>query len=422
MKKISRFVGLDVHAEKIVVAVAEREGEPGQPWTIPNSPECVRKLVRRLGEPDTLKACYEAGPCGFVLYWQLTELGVDCMVAAPTLIPVKPGDRVKTDGRDARKLARTLRSGDLTPAWVPTPEHEALRDLVRARGAAKKDEVRAKHRLEKFLLRHGVRVPKCCRGPVSRLEWAKAQRMVHAAQEVVRLDYIGEVDHVRSRVERLEKAIGEAIALAPVRTRKLVEALQGLRGIASVSAASLVAEIGSFQRFKHPKQLMGYVGIVSSEDTTGGRVRRGPITKTGNSRLRHLAVEAAWNYRFRPNLSPALRKRQANLGPNICEIGWKAQHRLHKRYVHLVMAGKSRQEAVTAVGRELLGFIWDVGRTTEAQLQEKERGPMSGRVPPSSLATVAPATNAGTPLAAPPSTSVRVLAPRGVPPPSSGPH
>jgi len=374
MKKIARFVGLDVHAETIVVSVAEGEGEAGQPWRIPNTPESVRKLVKQLGKPGTLKACYEAGPTGFVLYWQLTQLGVDCLVAAPTLIPKKPGDRVKTDGRDAKNLARMLRSGDLTAAWVPTPEHEALRDLVRARGAAKKDEVRAKHRLEKFLLRHGLRAPKCYRGPVRRLEWAKTLRMDHPAQEVVRLDHINEVDHARSRLEHLEQAIDEAIAAAPETTRQLVAALQALRGVARTTAASLVAEIGSFSRFDHPKQLMGYVGIVSQENTTGARVRRGSITKTGNAHLRHVTVEAAWQYRYPPNISPALRKRQAGLPQETCEVSLKAQRRLHRRYKHLVMAGKSTQEAATAVGRELLGFIWDVGRKTEARLKSQQGG------------------------------------------------
>jgi len=374
MKKIARFVGLDVHAETIVVSVAEREGEPSQPWRIPNTPESVRKLVKQLGKPDTLKACYEAGPTGFVLYWQLAHLGVECLVAAPTLIPKKPGDKVKTDGRDAMNLARLLRSGDLTAAWVPSPEDEALRDLVRARAAAKKDEVRAKHRLEKFLLRRGVRAPKAYRGWIRRLEWAKTLRMDHPAQEVVRLDHINEVDHARSRLEHLERAIDDAIAAAPLKTRKLVEALQALRGIARTTAASVVAEVGSFERFEHPKQLMGYVGIVSSEETTGSRVRRGPITRTGNAHLRHVTVEAAWSYRFPPNISPALRKRQVGLPQETCEIGLKAQRRLHKRYKHLVMAGKSTQEAATAVGRELLGFIWDVGRKTEAMLKSQQGG------------------------------------------------
>lgn len=374
MKKIVRFVGLDVHADTIAVAVAEAEGEPYVLGIIPNNAESVRRLVRKLGDPANIKAAYEAGPCGFVLYWQLTELGVDCVVAAPTLIPVKPGDRIKTDRRDAKKIARAHRSGDLTPAWVPSPEHEALRDLVRGRACAQKDLVRARHRLDKFFLRHGIRAPKGVKGVIKRLEWAKQQKLPFPAQETVRLDYIGEVDHARSRVERLEKALDETIAVAPERTRVLVEALQVLRGVAKVTAATLVAEIGTFLRFDHPKQLMGYVGIVSSEDSTGSRVRRGPITKTGNAHLRHVTVEAAWSYRFRPNLSSGLRKRQAGQTKEICEISWKAQNRLNKRYLHLVRSGKLRQQAVTAVGRELLGFIWDVGRTVEFALEKQKQG------------------------------------------------
>lgn len=399
MKKIAHYVGLDVHAEFITVAIAEGGGgEVRALGTIPNRPESIRKLFGKLGSPERVQACYEAGPCGYVLYWQLVEMGIACMVVAPTLIPVRAGDRVKTDRRDAEKLARLLRSGELTAAWVPTREHEALRDLVRARGAAKRDEVRARHRLEKLLLRHGLRVPGKKPGPAARLAWSKTVALDFEAQEVVRLDYINEVEHALQRRERLEKAIGKAVGAAPEETRAIVAALQALRGVAEVTAVALVAEVGSFSRFEHPKQLMGYAGIVSSEHTTGGKVRRGAITKTGNSHLRRVLVEAAWSYRYRANLSPKIRKRQQGLSPEICEVAWKAQHRLHDRYRHLLASGKERPVAVTAVGRELLGFAWDIACRTERHVREKA----CPGVPRSSLAAVAPANSAGTPAAAPP--------------------
>src|SRR5437762_4858563 len=203
-----RFVGLDVHAETIVIAVAESAGEVRTLGTIPNRPEAVRRLVRKLGPPEQLRVCYEAGPTGYVLYWQLIGLGVHCDVVAPSLVPVKAGDRVKTDQRDAEKLARSYRAGDLTPVWVPDAEHEALRDLVRAREAAKKDKLRARHRLGKFLLRHGRRPPTGMTAWTQRhLTWVKTVHFAHAAQEATLLDYLHEVEHVADRIERLERAI-----------------------------------------------------------------------------------------------------------------------------------------------------------------------------------------------------------------------
>ena len=216
MKKI-RFVGLDVHAETIAVAVAEPDGEVRSLGTIPNREESVRKLVKKLGPPDQLRACYEAGPTGYVLYWQLTALGVQCDVVAPTLVPVKAGDRVKTDRRDALKLARSHRSGDLTAVWVPDEAHEALRDLVRAREAAKQDQLRARHRLSKFLLRHGKRFPEAGKAwTLKYMAWVRQVHFTQAAQEYTMLDYLHEVEHMNERVLRLEQAIEEAVKLAPV--------------------------------------------------------------------------------------------------------------------------------------------------------------------------------------------------------------
>jgi transposase len=364
-----RFIGLDVHADTIAVAVAEPDGEVRSLGVIPNRRESIQKLVKKLGPTEQLRACYEAGPTGYVVYWQLTALDVPCEVVAPTLVPVKPGDRVKTDRRDALKLARSYRAGDLTPVWVPDAMHEALRDLVRAREAAKKDQLRARHRLGKFLLRQGRRPPTATKAwTQAHLTWVKsAVHFAHAAQEATLLDYIHEVDHVAGRIERLDRAIDEAVTTAPVQMRGVIAALQALRGIAQVSAVTIVAEVGELSRFAKPRQLMGYSGAVASEDSSGPRTRRGAITKTGNAHLRRIIIEAAWAYRHRPSVGATLRKRHAGLDEEVIAIAWKAQHRLHARYRSLTARGKSKQSAVTAVGRELLGFIWAIEMAVETK-------------------------------------------------------
>lgn len=366
MKKV-RFLGLDVHAETIAVAVAEPDGEVRSLGIIPNREESVRKLIKKLGPAEQLQACYEAGPTGYVLYWQLTSLGVKCEVVAPTLVPVKPGDRVKTDRRDARKLAQSYRAGDLTAVWVPDAAHEALRDLVRAREAAKQDQLRARHRLSKFLLRHGRRASAGIKPwTLKYMQWIRQQvQFEQPAQEYTRLDYLHEVEHANDRIGRLEEAIREAVKLAPRPMQEVMHALQGLRGIAQISAVTIVSELGQISRFDRARQLMGYSGAVASEDSSGKRVQRGPITKTGNAHLRRVVMEAAWSYRHRPAIGAALRKRQEGLSQEVKEIAWKAQHRLHKRYRSLVGAGKDKRKVVTAVGRELLGFIWAIGVRVE---------------------------------------------------------
>lgn len=364
-----RFIGLDVHAETIAVAVAESTGETVRSLgMIPNRAESIRRLVKKLGPVERLRVCYEAGPTGYVVYWQLTALGVRCEVVAPTLVPVRAGDRVKTDRRDAEKLARSYRAGDLTAVWVPDASHEALRDLVRAREAAKKDQLRARHRLAKFLLRHGRRPAERLTPWTQRhLAWIKqAVHFEQAAQEATLADYLHEVEHVATRIERLERAIDDALVGAPPRMRAVIEALQALRGIAKISAVTIVAEVGELARFARAPQLMGYCGLGASEASTGERQRRGGITKTGNAHLRRIVIEAAWAYRHRPAVGGALRKRQAALSPEVTAIAWKAQHRLHARYCRLVGRSRCQQKAITAIARELLGFIWAIGCTVEA--------------------------------------------------------
>jgi transposase len=372
MKAKVRFLGLDVHAESIAVAVAEADGEVRSLGTIANRIESIRKLVKKLGSVADLRACYEAGPTGYVLYWQLTELGVECEVIAPTLVPVKAGDRVKTDRRDALKLARSYRSGDLTAVWVPDEGSEALRDLVRGREAAKQDQLRARHRLSKFLLRTGQRPAQGMKAwTQAYVVWVRQIRFAQMAQEATKLDYLHEVEHMSERVARLEQAIVEAIQAASPQTREVVKGLQALRGIAQISAVTIVAELGTISRFAGARQLMGYSGAVPSEDSSGKRKQQGRITKAGNSHLRRIAVEAAWSYRHRPGVGPGLAKRQQGIGEEIKEIAWKAQHRLHRRYCRLSAAGKDRRKVVTAVGRELLGFIWAIGIKAEAAASQR---------------------------------------------------
>ncbi len=296
-------------------------------------------------------------------------------MVAPTLVPVKAGDRVKTDRRDALKLARNYRAGELTAVWVPDAEHEALRDLVRAREAAKKDQLRARHRLSKFLLRQGQRPPVGVQPwTVKYSEWVK--RDVHfavKAQEATLLDYLHEVEHMAARIVRLDSAIEEAVKVAPAKMRAVIEGLQALRGIAQISAVTIVAELGEVTRFTKARELMGYGGIVASENSSGERQRRGSITKTGNAHLRRVVVEAAWAYRHRPAIGFTLRKRQEGLSEEVKEMAWKAQHRLHARYGKLMAKGKNKGVVVTAIGRELLGFIWAIGVQVEAQQKESLR-------------------------------------------------
>jgi transposase len=365
--KAVSFVGLDVHAETIAVAIAESEGEVRFIGTIPNREESVARLVKKLSANGAWEACYEAGPTGYALYWQLGKLGIVCKVIAPTLVPMKAGDRVKTDRRDAERLARSFRAGELTPVWVPDAAHEALRDLVRAREAAKRDELRARHRLAKFLLRQGRRPSEKIHAWTQQyMAWVKGQvKFEEPAQQWTLEDYINEIEHCSLRITRLEGQIDKAVEVAPDAWKEVIAALQALRGIAKVSAVTIVAEVGQLSRFPNPRQLMGYSGAVASEDSSGERTQRGRITKTGNAHLRRIVVEAAWSQRFAPVLSKALKARQEHLAPEVQEIAAKARHRLHNRYMSLLARGKNKQQVVTAVAREMLGFIWAIGVAVE---------------------------------------------------------
>ncbi len=355
MSKVSRFVGLDVHKETIAVAVARGDSAAESLGSIPNDADAVVKLVHRLGADDGLW-CYEAGPCGYELQRLLSELGVNCIVVAPSLIPTKPGDRVKTDRRDALKLARLLRSGDLTAVWVPDAAHEAFRDLTRARQAAQEDLTRVRHRLTKLLLRLGVRAPATAWSKAYR-QWLDALTLPQSLQQLVLDETRLAVAQGEQRVERLTAAITEAAL--QVSQAAPIAAWQSLRGIRLTTAAMLGAEIGDVTRFRSPRELMAYAGVVPSEYSSGGSTRRGRITKTGNAHLRFALVEAAWHYRHGPRLSKALKARQQGQPAEVLAIAERAQRRLNSRYRHLV-ARKTKQQAVVAVARELLGFIWAI--------------------------------------------------------------
>ncbi len=356
-----RYLGLDVHKATIAVAIADESGAPTSYGSIANEPSAIRTLMTRLGGSDVqLHVAYEAGPTGYALHRQLTTIGIDCIVVAPSLIPKRAGDKVKTDRRDALKLARLLRSGDLTPVWVPDQAHEALRSLVRARADAKADQLRAKHRLSKFLLRQACWPPIGVRNWSQRyFSWLRQLEFEHLPDRIVFADYLAEVTAAGERIKRLEAALHQCAQTSS--QLALIRALQAFRGIGFLSAVTLVAEVGDLRRFRTAPQFMAYVGLVPSESSSGGKQQRGSITKTGNSLLRHVLGEAAHHVRRAPRVSGALKRRQADVSPEIVELAWRAQLRLHARYRHLSLR-VGALKALTAVARELAGFIWAAGQ------------------------------------------------------------
>jgi transposase len=359
-----RYLGLDVHKATIAVAIAEEGGAPTSYGSIPNEASAIRKLMTRLGDPAVeLRVAYEAGPTGYALHRQLAKLGIDCLVAAPSLIPKRAGDKVKTDRRDALKLARLLRSGDLTRVWVPDAAHEALRSLVRARADAKADQLRAKHRLSKFLLRLGCWPPMGVRNWTQRyVAWLRQLEFEHLPDRVVFAEYVAEVTAAGERIKRLEAALHQCAQSSS--QVALIRALQAFRGIGFITAVTLVAEAGDLRRFRTAPQFMAYVGVVPSESSSGGKQQRGPITKTGNTLLRHVLGEAAHHARHAPRVSGTLKRRQADLPREIIELAWRAQLRLHTRFRHLSLR-IGTLKALTAIARELAGFIWAAGHVLQ---------------------------------------------------------
>ena len=365
---VTIFVGMDVHRDSISVAhcLGHESAPPHFVGKIGTRKADIDKLIRRLhSKASHLVFAYEAGPCGYVLYRYLTSKGLQCQVIAPSLIPKRPGDKVKTDRRDAVEISRLLRSGDLTPVYVPLVEDEAIRDLCRARDATRITLKAAKLRLKSFLLRLGLNY-------TGRANWTDAHRRYLStvacptpAQQIVFQESIRAVDEQVDRLQRLEQELielGSQWRLAPV-----VQAVQALRGVQWVVALTVVAELGDITRFDNPRQLAAFVGLIPSESSTGSKRRQGPITKTGNGRARRALIEGAWAYRYPAKMSPIIQKRNESLPKAIRDIGWKAQVRLCKRYRRLISRGKNSNVAVTAIARELLAFMWAIAQEVPIQ-------------------------------------------------------
>ena len=368
----STFIGLDVHKATISVAVAQgtRGGEVRHWGSVPHRPDHIRKLVEKLTAGGVrLHFCYEAGPCGYGLHRQLVEMGHECIVVAPSLIPLKAGDRVKTDRRDAVMLAKLHRAGELTAVWVPDAAHEAMRDLVRARATAMRVTGKARQHLQGFLLRHGRIYPgkKGWTGAYRR--WLATVRFIHPAQQIVLQDDIDAVADAEARVERLTGQIADLLpnwSLAPV-----VDAVQAMRGVGFIVAVTVVAEVGDFQRFDNPRQLMAYLGLTPSEHSSGASVRRGGITKAGSGLARRALIEGAWSYRMQARVSPKLHARLEALPKAVRDIAWNGQLRMCQRYRHLVAAGKAKVVVITAIAREMVGFIWAIAKAVTATPEDK---------------------------------------------------
>lgn len=365
MSKV-RFVGLDVHKESIAIAFADEGGaDPEYVGEIPHDLNRLSRQLKKLGKGRTLKVCYEAGPTGFALHRYLNDKGITCIVVAPSLVPQMSGDRVKTDRRDAVKLSRFYRSGDLTSIYVPDDETEAIRDLERAREDAKKAERVARQQLLKFLLRQGRRYPGKTHWTKQHLDWVRSQSFEQQAHNRVLVDYLDTVERATERVASLTQelaAMVETWSRAP-----LVAALQAMRGIQLVTAVTIVAELGDLRRFGTASELMSFLGLVPSEHSSGDRTSRGSITRAGNTHVRRALVESAWSYRFRPALRGDLRRRNEGLPQKVRDTARKAQKRLYGRYCKLKRRGMAHQKVTVAVARELAGFVWAIGQHASAQ-------------------------------------------------------
>src|SRR2546429_2080923 len=346
-------IGLDVHACSIRLA-AVRADQLLEERTLPYDEEAVERVLRRW---PGVRCCYEAGPTGFGLYRHLVERGIDCAVVAPGLVPRRPGARVKTDGRDARRRGRLLGGGWLEPIHVHSPEQESARDLVRAREDARLDRMRDRHRLSKFCLRHGRLLPTSS-WTVVRRRWLSEQRFGFVAEQVTFDAYLHTVDLVDARIEALERAIRETAEQGP--WRGLVARLRCLRGIDTLTALALVSEIGDFSRFRSAEEFMAFVGLVPAEHSSGEKRRQGSITKVGNSHVRRLLVESAWHARRRPKVGCELARRQRGQDAVVIERAWRCQQRLYQPWPRMAGRGKPQQKIVVACARELAGFVWAI--------------------------------------------------------------
>lgn len=356
---IKFYVGLDVHKETIALAVAEAGREPARlVGTMRHDMSKILKQLARYGEPSQVQVVYEAGPTGYGLQRALAHRGYQAQVIAPSLIPKRAGDRVKNDRRDAVRLAELARAGELRAVWIPQPADEAIRDLSRAREDAVKARMQARQQLKGFLLRRDVRYEGRTSWTRAYYRWLATLAFESGGAQTAFTEYWQAVQRADERVARLTTALVQSIA--GWRLEPVVLALQALRGVDQVSAIGLVAELGDIQRFAHPRQLMSYLGLVPTESSTGDRVVRGSITKTGNAHARRLLTEAAWNYRFQPRIGARAQQRAEGLPQAVRDVAWKAQLRLNGRFQRLHSRGVHRNKVCTAVARELAGFVWSI--------------------------------------------------------------
>jgi len=359
------FIGLDTHKEFNEVAYIEehRDAQPVHLGRVSSSKVAVQKLVRQFESKysgATLHFVYEAGPCGYWIYRLITSLGHCCYVVAPSLIPKKPGEKIKTDKRDALKLAKLLKSEDLTPIYVPEPEDEAVRDLSRAREVAMKDLKDAKYQLKALLLRNNINYKGTANWSQKHLRWLTEIVLPHPAQHIVLQEFLHTITERISRLERLDNELTHHVQ--QWRYYPVVKAIQAMRGVRLLVATGVVAELGDLSRFDHPRKLMSYLGLVPSEHSSGGKRHIGAITKCGNGRARRLLVEGAHTYRYAANISTDMQKRQEGLPKDIIDIAWKAQIRLCKRYKKMIAKGKHYNLVVTAIAREMIAYIWAIAK------------------------------------------------------------
>lgn len=359
------FIGLDTHKEFNEVAYIEehRGSQPVHLGRFSSSKVAVQKLVRQFESKypgATLHFVYEAGPCGYWIYRLITSLGHCCYVVAPSLIPKKPGEKIKTDKRDALKLAKLLKSEDLTPIYVPEPEDEAVRDLSRAREIAMEDLKDAKYQLKALMLRNNINYKGTANWSQKHLRWLTELVLPHPAQHIVLQEFLHTITERISRLERLDNELTHHVH--QWRYYPVVKAIQAMRGVRLLVATGVVAELGDLSRFDHPRKLMSYLGLVPSEHSSGGKRHIGAITKCGNGRARRLLVEGAHTYRYAANISTDMQKRQEGLPKDIIDIAWKAQLRLCKRYKKMIAKGKHYNLVVTAIAREMIAYIWAIAK------------------------------------------------------------